>query len=157
MANPLVDLKTLLQQDLVSLDELNDLLRAERKALARNDMAEVEALVVKKNELLDLLRARAHEKVRHLVAAGYQSSTGHPSTFIGQLKDPALEQLWSAANNAMSNCQAANTVNGQVINHLQKRVGRLSEIIRGASPGQKLYGSAGREEALSHKTVLANA
>lgn len=157
MANPLDDLKTLLQQDLVSLCELNDLLRAERKALARNDMAEVEALVVKKNELLDRLRTRAHEKVRYLVAAGYQSATGHPSTFIGQLSHPDLEQLWAATHDVMSNCQAANTVNGQVINHLQKRVGRLSEIIRGASPGQKLYGSAGREEAVSHKTVLANA
>lgn len=157
MANQIEALKTLLQQDITSLTELGGLLRQERQALARNDIVTVGTLVERKNGLLDLLRARAHEKVNLLVAAGYQSAAGQPSSFILQLGDTALNELWAAATEAMDECQAANTVNGQVVNHLQKRVGRLSEIIRGVSPGQKLYGSAGREEALCHKTVLANA
>jgi flagella synthesis protein FlgN len=151
------ELKTLLHHDLSSLETLGELLREERLALGANDMATVEALVGRKNQLLDSVRERARQKVRHLVAAGFKPTSGAPSEFLQQSGDKELKDLWHATHQAMAECQAANSVNGQVINHLQKRIGRLSEIIRGVNPNQKLYGAGGREEAVSHKSVLANA
>ena len=151
------ELKSLLDQDISALESLNELLHQERRALGANDMVTVESLTGRKNELLDSLRDRARQKVRHLVAIGFKPASGVPSAFLKKIGNEEIEALWHAAHQAMTDCQAANSVNGQVINHLQKRANRLSEIIRGVSPSQKLYGAGGREEAVSHKSVLANA
>lgn len=151
------ELKALLHHDLASLEELDDLLRQEQKALGANDMASLDALVARKTALLDTIRERARSKVRHLVALGFKPASGSPSSFLQGLEEQELTHLWHAAYATMQSCLAANNVNGQVINHLQKRAGRLSDIIRGVNNSQKLYGAAGREESVSHKSVLANA
>lgn len=151
------ELKALLHQDLASLEELGELLQQEQEALGANDMTGLEALVTRKNALLDSIRERARGKVRHLVAVGFKPASGPPSSFLQGLGDPELLHLWDTAYTKMQDCLAANNVNGQVINHLQKRAGRLSDIIRGVNASQKLYGAAGREESVSHKSVLANA
>lgn len=151
------ELKRLLHQDLASLDSLRAVLQEEREALGANNMSGLEELLARKNELIDHLRETARQKVRHLVAVGFNPSSGSPSAFLKSLADLELETLWRDAHQAMSACQSVNNVNGQVVNHLQKRAGRLSEIIRGVNPNQKLYGAAGREESMGHKSVLANA
>lgn len=151
------ELKALLEQDLSSLEALSGLLQEEQKALGANEMMTLAAVVSAKNSILDGLRARAREKVRHLVAAGFKPNNGAPSEFLERLGDDDLTGLWHKVHKAMSRCQAANVTNGQVITHLQKRTARLSEIIRGVNPSHKLYGAGGREESVSHKSVLANA
>lgn len=152
----LEDLKTLLNHDISSLETLAKLIAQEREALGANDVTALEPLVASKQALLDSIRVSAREKVRHLVALGFKPASGTPSSFLDQFGDEGLASLWGQAQKAMVECQNANSVNGKVINHLQKRAARLSEIIRGVNPNQKLYGAAGREETLGHKTVLAN-
>jgi flagella synthesis protein FlgN len=44
-----------------------------------------------------------------------------------------------------------------VIAHLQKRLLKLTEIFRGATGQDKLYGAKGQEEGVSHRNVLASA
>lgn len=151
------ELKTLLNQDLSLLTDLTALLEQEQGALGENDMATLEALVSTKHGILDRIRDNAKEKIRHLVTAGFKPTSGVPSTFLQGLGDEDLSTLWQDVHQAMAQCQGANSINGQIITHLQKRTGRLSEIIRGVNPNQKLYGAGGREEAVSHKSVLASA
>ncbi|MEE3170634.1 MAG: flagellar protein FlgN [Pseudomonadota bacterium] len=151
------DLKTLLAQDISQLDELADLLGKEKTLLGNSDLRQLEALTQEKNRLLGAIRERAKQKIRTLVQMGYRPENGEPSRFIRSAGLIDVTELWQQADSKLKTCQTLNQTNGRVISHLQKRLSRLTDIFRGATGQQKLYGARGEQTSVSSSTVLASA
>jgi flagella synthesis protein FlgN len=150
-------LKNLLEQDIDQLTTLSDLLEQEKSLLSGADVKSLASVTHEKNQCLSQIRERAKAKIRLLVAMGFRPDQGEPSRFLRSAGMNDLVSLWQQASERMSHCQALNQANGRVISHLQKRLARLTEIFRGATGQDKLYGAQGQEEALSHSNVLASA
>ncbi|WP_372995776.1 flagella synthesis protein FlgN [Marinobacter sp.] len=151
------DLKTLLSQDISQLETLADILDREKSCLAKSDLRQLDALTKEKNDLLSALRERAKQKIRTLVQMGYRPESGDPSRFIRSAGSAELFNLWQDADRKLRACQTLNQTNGRVIAHLQKRLSRLTDIFRGATGQQKLYGAQGQQTTVSSSTVLASA
>lgn len=151
------ELNNLLSQDIRQLQTLADLLEQEKSCLASSDMHALEAITAEKNTILEQVRARAKQKIHHLVAIGYRPDSGAPSRFIRGAGLTELAERWSEANERLTFCQELNRNNGRVISHLQKRLARLTDIFRGASSQQKLYGAHGEQTRASSRTILASA
>ncbi|MFV8570727.1 flagella synthesis protein FlgN [Marinobacter sp. SBS5] len=151
------ELKTLLSEDLRQLEGLADLLLREKQALSSPDISPLQELTQEKNQILGAIRDRARQKIHLLVNMGYRPDSGEPSRFIqaGGMSD--LHQLWKAADQKLRECQSLNQNNSRVVSHLQKRLARVTDIFRGASSQQKLYGAQGQQTSVSSSTVFASA
>lgn len=153
-------LDQLLKQDETSLAQLADILDQEHAALANNDMEALEKASSEKDELLGALRERAREKIHALAQLGYRPDSGKAaSEFLMEQVGAAspLVERWQSAREKLSECQHRNAVNGRILSHLQRRLGRISSIIRGADQKQSLYGSAGESHSLTNSQVFASA
>ena len=151
------DLKSLLSEDVRELDSLADVLTREKDILGSADASALQEITEQKNTILENIRARAKQKIRLLVKMGYKPDTGAPSRFIRSSGLDELYELWTAADSKLRFCQSVNENNGRVVGHLQKRLGRLTDIFRGASAQQKLYGAKGQQTGNSSRTMLASA
>lgn len=151
------ELNNLLNQDIRRLETLANILEQEKALLASPDLRTLETLTGDKNRLLEQLRQSAKAKIRSLVAMGYRQDCGEPSRFIRSAGMTDLLALWQEAEGRLKVCQELNQINGRVISHLQKRLARLTDIFRGVSAHQKLYGAQGEQKAVSHSTILASA
>ncbi|NMT64828.1 flagella synthesis protein FlgN [Marinobacter orientalis] len=151
------ELKDLLAEDIRKLDTLADVLNQEKSCLSSSDVSKLETLTGEKNRLLEQVRESAKRKIRLMVAMGFRPDSGEPSRFIRSAGLPDLVALWEDADRRLRACQAINQSNGRVISHLQKRLSRLTDIFRGVSGHQKLYGAQGEQKAVSHSTILASA
>lgn len=151
------ELKDLLAEDIRQLASLADMLQQEKTCLSNSDIRKLETLTGEKNALMEQIRERAKRKIRVLVAMGYRPESGAPSKFIRSAGLPDLFAVWQEADKHLKDCQRMNQVNGRVISHLQKRLSRLTDIFRGVSGHQKLYGAQGEQKAVSHSTILASA
>ncbi|MBW4936368.1 flagella synthesis protein FlgN [Marinobacter sp. F4206] len=151
------DLKNLLLQDIQQLQELAELLQKEKACLSSSDVRALQGLTSDKNQLLEEVRGRARQKIHCLVAMGYKPNVGEPSHFIRSAGLTELYELWKQADARMRECQSLNQHNGRVVTHLQKRLSRLTDIFRGATGQQKLYGQKGEHTTVSNRTILASA
>ena len=153
-------LDQLLKKDEANLTRLAEALEQEHRALAGNDMQQLEQATSEKNELLDALRERAKQKIHLLAQLGYRPDSGQAvSDFLRDQAgaDSLLMQRWEAAQKQLNECQHRNAVNGRILGHLQRRISRISDIIRGADQQQALYGSTGESRSLTHSQVFASA
>lgn len=151
------ELRQLLQQDCDQLAELAQLLGEENRLLAGSNATALEQLTLRKNSLLDQVRARAKQKIQLLVQSGYRPQSGSPSRYIRSTGLTDLVDLWSHADAALADCQRQNQVNGRIISHLQKRLARLTDIFRGTTGHQKLYGASGEQTSVNQRNMLASA
>ncbi|WP_336368227.1 flagella synthesis protein FlgN [Marinobacter sp. C2H3] len=151
------DLNHLLEQDLQQLDRLVQLLEQEKAVLGSADIKALQALTTEKDALLGDIRERARQKIRLLVAIGYRPDLGEPSRFLRGAGLNDTFSLWIAAKAGLERCQDLNAGNGKVIGHLQKRLGRLTDIFRGTSEQPKLYGAKGQQTGLGGSSILASA
>ena len=151
------DLKNLLAQDIRQLSAMMDLLSQEKELLSTTDMKQLQRLTDEKNAQLAQTRERAKLKIRALVAMGFRPESGSPSRFIAASGLTELHQCWQQAEQTLIQCQQLNQNNGRIMAHMQKRLARLSDIVRGVSCRQKLYGAGGQQMAVSSSTILASA
>lgn len=103
------------------------------------------------------MRERARQKIHTLVKMGYRAESGSPSRFMQSAGLTQLHELWITAQHSLDECQALNNVNSRIVSHLQKRLHRLSDIFRGATGQQKLYGASGEQTSVNQRTVLTSA
>ena len=151
------ELKDLLNQDIRQLDSLVGVLEQEKSLLSDSDVKALQSVTQEKNLHLDQIRQRAKAKIRLLVAMGFRPDQGEPSRFIRSAGLTDVAALWESADKQLKHCQSLNQQNGKVISHLQKRLSKLTEIFRGATGQEKLYGAKGQEESVSHRGILASA
>ncbi|MCH8497179.1 MAG: flagellar protein FlgN [Marinobacter sp.] len=151
------DLITLLNQDCNALNILHDLLMQEKDLLRDGEAAGLESLTKEKSVLLEQVREQAKSKIRLLVQMGYRPELGSPSRYIQSSGIAPLMEAWQAAEAALASCQDLNSVNSRVVTHLQQRLGRLTDIIRGSSGQAKLYGASGEQTSIGQRNKLASA
>jgi flagella synthesis protein FlgN len=151
------ELKELLQQDISQLSILGDILAREKTLLSGADVKALASVTEEKNHHLNQIRERAKAKIRLLVAMGFRPDKGDPSRFLRSAGMDDVVALWDDASARLAHCHALNQTNGRVISHLQKRLSKLTEIFRGATGQDKLYGAKGQEEGVSQRNVLASA
>lgn len=151
------DLKNLLAEDVRQLDQLSELLKQEKALLGDSDIRSLQTVTEQKNAALMDIRERAKQKIHLLVAMGYSPDQGEPSRFIlgAGLKDTYA--LWQQASERLKTCRQLNEGNGKVVQHLQKRLARLTDVFRGTSGQQKLYGSKGEQTGMNNRSILASA
>lgn len=150
-------LQALLDQDLDQLLQLRTLLEEEKNLLANADVRGIEPLTERKNTLLAAIRDRARQKVHLLVEMGYRPDHGHPSRFIRSAGLTELYQRWESAQTALADCHSLNQQNSKVVSHLQARLAKLTDIFRGSSGQQKLYGATGQQTSVGQRNILASA
>lgn len=150
-------LQSLLKADVDQLQQLRDLLEEERTLLAGANVREIEPLTARKDQLLEAIRERARQKVRLLVEMGFRPDQGHPSRFIRSAGLTDLYQSWEQAQSALADCHALNRQNSKIVSHLQTRLARLTDIFRGSSSQQKLYGASGQQTSVGQRNILASA
>lgn len=151
------DLKELLSEDVRQLETLRDILEQEKALLSSSDVKSLASVTKEKDHHLNQIRERAKVKIRLLVAMGFRPDRGEPSRFLRSAGLDEATELWNEASSRLRECQALNQTNGRIISHLQKRLAKLTEIFRGATGQEKLYGAKGQEEAVSHSSILASA
>ena len=151
------DLITLLQQDYQSLNTLHELLMQEKDLLRDGEAQSLERLTKEKSVLLEQVREQAKSKIRLLVQMGYRPEQGSPSRYIQASGMTPLIEAWQAAEAALTACQELNSTNSRVVYHLQQRLGRLTDIIRGSSAQAKLYGASGEQTSVGQRNKLASA
>jgi len=151
------DLKNLLSEDVRELEALADVLAQEKEILGSADVSALQEITEQKNSILESIRARAKQKIHLLVNMGYKPDAGAPSRFIRASGFEELYELWAEADSKLRFCQSINENNGRIVGHLQKRLGRLTDIFRGSSSQQKLYGAKGQQTGNSSSTMLASA
>lgn len=150
-------LQALLDQDLEQLHQLKTLLEEEKTLLADADVRAIQPLTERKNTLLSAIRDRARQKVHLLVEMGFRPDHGHPSRFIRSAGMTELYERWESAQAALADCHALNQQNSKVVSHLQARLAKLTDIFRGSSSQQKLYGASGQQTSVGHRNILASA
>lgn len=150
-------LKDLLHEDIRQLDTLAALLKKERQKLSESDVRSLEGLTRDKNALLQSVRERAKQKIHLLVQMGFRPDSGQPSQFIRASGMTDLVDLWKSAEQSLQECHRLNRINGRVVGNLQKRLARLSDIFRGTTGQQKLYGATGQQTSVNQSSVLASA
>ncbi|SOB75709.1 flagella synthesis protein FlgN [Marinobacter sp. LV10R510-11A] len=150
-------LKNLLSLDIRQLETLADTLHKEKSCLSGSDTKTLDTLTQEKNTVLGEIRERAKQKIHLLVAMGFRPDSGEPSRFIRSAGLNDLYTLWQEADAKLRECHILNENNGRILNHLQKRLTRLTDIFRGASGQQKLYGAKGQQTTVSSRTVFASA
>ncbi|WP_100640236.1 flagella synthesis protein FlgN [Marinobacter salexigens] len=151
------DLKHLISLDIRQLETLADILKKENSCLSESNAKELESLTRQKNAILGEIRERAKQKIHTLVAMGFRPDNGDPTRFIRSAGLDDLYTLWLEADTKLRECHTLNENNGRIVSHLQKRLNRLTDIFRGASGQQKLYGAKGQQTTVSSRTVLASA
>lgn len=150
-------LQALLDQDLDQLRQLATLLEEEKTLLANADVRAIEPLTERKNTLLTGIRERARQKVHVLVEMGFRPDQGHPSRFLRSAGLSETYQSWEQAQAALADCHTLNQQNSKVVSHLQARLAKLTDIFRGSSGQQKLYGATGQQTSVSQRNILASA
>ncbi|GGY66763.1 flagella synthesis protein FlgN [Marinobacter zhanjiangensis] len=150
-------LQALLDQDIEQLGQLKILLEEEKTLLGNADVRGIEPLTEQKNTLLTAIRDRARQKVHLLVEMGFRPDQGHPSRFIRSAGLTELYQRWESAQASLADCHALNQQNSKVVSHLQARLAKLTDIFRGSSSQQKLYGATGQQTSVGQRNMLASA
>ena len=146
-----------LEDDTRQLQALRQLLEQEKELLQTNQIEALTGVNVEKSALLGRIRDSARQKIHLLVEVGFRPDQGDPSVFVKSLGLPEVTSAWDSAHDALLACQQVNEVNSRVVTHLQRRIGRLADIMRGRTQQPKLYGSSGRETSLGGSHVLASA
>lgn len=157
MSDTIESLKKRLISDTQDLKTLKALLEQEKGLLASSQIQELEPLTNRKNDLLNRIRESARQKIHLLVQIGFRPDQGEPSRFIASLGDEGLLICWQGAHQALVDCQFHNEVNGRIVSHLQRRVSRLSDIIRGKDMQPALYGASGKQQHMGGGHILASA
>ncbi len=136
-------IESLLQQDLQTVRELNELLLQEREALKGRDYQQQSHLIEEKNRRLNLLDANRQKRERLLSTLEQPITKAAWEQLIKNAENPQLQQLWRSLQEAFAECQEANQVNGKMIGRSRQIFGRLLSIVRGQVETPELYNQKG--------------
>jgi flagellar biosynthesis/type III secretory pathway chaperone len=142
-------LKVLLKQDIVDLDELKKLLDQEKITLTTRNTDRIKAIAENKSQKVQQLESRAKIKAKLIANSGLGIKPGEVEQQISSLEDQELTSLWQDSRMKMDLCKDSNLVNGTIISRSMQRTTKLMSIIRGQNNRPQLYGQQGKEQNYS--------
>ncbi len=155
-----IALKTLIQfldDDIQDLTLLTQVLDEEKNALQSRDLTLLEQNQLQKQHYLQRMEQRAQAKQSYLERASAPKTPPAFSLLIKVSSNEALKEKWQTVQSLLERCQSANIVNGKIISHSQRRVGKMMDIVRGRTNQPTLYGSEGKQQSMAAGYMLAKA
>ena len=144
-----------LMQGISVLEQLENLLEAERKALSNRQLEEIQDKTEQKQALLTRYLELNKDRVTLLQSLGYTPDGDGVSNMIAAAPASAqtvLNDSWSKLQRKLSSLQESNKINGLISSHNLKNIEQLLSIMSGRSAKDRLYnqkGSAGHYRAQS--------
>jgi flagellar biosynthesis protein FlgN len=133
-----------LQQDIAHSEELLSVLQQERQALESREYAELENLIAKKKNLVELLEKNAVQRKRWL--AQYGMHDDFVALNAAKTQAPEVVTRWETAATVWRDCQTANQVNEQICRRTRLVVENVLNILRGQNAPSPTYDAKGTSQ-----------
>ena len=157
MSDSIEQLKTLVQQDISDLEQLNQVLIQEKQLLATRDVEQIKRISSQKDALVKQVETRAKQKAKLLATSGLGIKPGNVTATLETYGDQQLLTSWKASLELLDQCKRRNEVNGAIITRSQHRTAKLMTIIRGQNATPSLYGQKGKQSIMSGRQTLGRA
>lgn len=144
-----------LMQGISVLEQLENLLKAERTALSSRQLEEIQDNTEQKQALLTRYLELNKDRVTLLQNLGYSPDGEGVNNLIAAAPPAAqtvLNDSWNKLQNKLSALQESNKINGLISSRNLKNIEQLLSIMSGRSAKDRLYnqkGSAGHYRAQS--------
>ena len=128
-------------------NQLHDLLVLETKALEKRDFENLEALVSKKNNLVEQINL---DQIPAVINQGgvAQPKLANVKQFC--VNNTELKPNWDGLMKLVATCHHKNEVNAQLIELVTKSTKRTFNIIKGFDPDNNIYDAKGDRKVVSH-------
>jgi len=137
-------LSDMLATDSKAILELKTLLNQERELLEKRELQGLQAIVDRKDVLLQQLRFSAKQREQILTAAGLTTDLAGWDAFL--LRDGSTRFLipeWQKITQVFIECQKANEINGKMISRSKQTLNHLLNLLRGQVAPPTLYNQKG--------------
>lgn len=151
-------LHDMLAQDASAIQELKGLLTRERELLEQRQLEGMQEIVSQKDHLLGTLSYSARQREQILRNAGLSTDLAGWKMFLE--RDALTLSLipgWTTLTAEFAECQAANEVNGKMINRSKQTLSHLLNLIRGQVASPSLYTQKGSTTNYSSTHTVAKA
>ncbi len=151
-------LREMLAQDSSAIQQLKSLLNQEREFLEQRQMQGMEEIVSQKDHLLGNLSFTARQREQLLRSLGLSADLAGWKAFLERdALTLSLIPAWEALTKEFVECQAANEVNGKMINRSKQTLSHLLNLIRGQVAAPSLYTQKGSTTNHSSTHTVAKA
>lgn len=154
----LTDFQASVQASCRDLEQLLEVLQAEREALAGTDPRGVERQLSPKLELLQALETAQLSRDRRLRELGLPAGPeGTERLWQAPGIAPGLRADWERLTHLLHQAQADNTLNSQLAQQRELTARAALQMLTGRSGDEPRYGRAGRRRGGSYSNSLAKA
>ncbi len=137
-------LREMLAQDSSTINELKALLTKERELLEQRQLQGMQEIVGQKDHLLSNLAYTARQREQLLCSIGLATDLAGWIAFLERdALTLSLIPAWQSLTKEFAECQAANEVNGKMINRSKQTLSHLLNLIRGQVAAPALYTQKG--------------
>lgn len=151
-------LREMLDQDSNAIEQLKALLIKERELLEQRKLEGMQEIVSQKDHLLGNLSFTARQREQMLRSAGLATDLAGWQSFLERdALTLSLIPAWQTLTNDFAECQAANEVNGKMINRSKQTLSHLLNLIRGQVAAPSLYTQKGSTTNYSSTHTVAKA
>lgn len=151
-------LRDMLAQDSAAIQELKSLLTQERELLEQRQLQGMQEIVSRKDQLLDNLSHSARQREQVLTSAALPTDLAGWKRFLERdTQTLSLIPEWDLLTAEFAECQAANEVNGKMINRSKQTLSQLLNLIRGQVAAPSLYTQKGSTTNYSSTHTVAKA
>jgi len=151
-------IRDMLAQDTNAIQELKTLLSQEKEMLEQRQLSGMEELVSQKDRLLGHLSFTAKQREQLLRSANLTPDLAGWKIFLH--RDEQMLRLipaWESLTQEFIECQAANDVNGKMINRSKQTLSHLLNLIRGQVATPALYTQKGSTANYSNTHTVTKA
>jgi flagellar biosynthesis protein FlgN len=153
------DLHNMLGEDQLRLDELSEVLQAERVCLERRDLQNLTQLLQKKQQLLAEIESNDFNRRKLLQQAGApvdRTSLSQLRILLKDSTDTTLTTLLETIENKVRHCREMSETNSIIVHRSRLNTQKALDIMRGVDAVSGLYTSHGSTQAGTVKRDLGN-
>jgi len=151
-------LRDMLAQDSNAIQQLKALLIKERELLEQRELEGMQEIVSQKDRLLGNLSYTAKQREQLLRSVGLTTDLAGWKAFLERdALTLSFIPAWQTLTDEFAECQAANEVNGKMINRSKQTLSHLLNLIRGQVASPSLYTQKGATTNHSSTHTVAKA
>lgn len=140
------EIEVMLDNDLDRGKQLLTLLEQETTAIKQRNFGLMEQLVSEKTPLMEQLKTNGIKRSRWLQTVKTTHLDADWQFILDQLKLGHVSEKWQAIKELMTQCQAINTTNGQLVHRGLKCNEGLLNILQGNTNEDTLYNAKGLQK-----------
>lgn len=141
--------------DLPITHQLLTLLQTERQALESRDYSTFQAVVGKKQQLLQTLEQHALQRQELLRKAGFQNEQS--TLQAADQEAPPVAKHWRLLRDQWQQCQELNEINERIAKRTRLVVGQILDLMRGTTGNNRLYDNKGAAKSTGGGNTITSA